>query len=320
MRVDRDSFLKNLQILKKVIGRSDETFQFVEFQPGGLSAWDGCLSVSVEVNMDLPVVSIPINTLYSVIKMCEDDLEICHEDSTVLKCGDLHVIFEDFGKKVKRAPLGEKIGEISDYIQGLDFISKPMSEEDMIEVHFGSTSVAHAMTSNISVFYVFDGFGKRFSFSMPYQSVRRLSKAAHGLRNWEIFGGKYLGFRSEGLEGSICGEVLYEQIAIPKLSSAEKLEENFRKMIKKGSALLGPFEADISVAGGKVTIAGGRGGMIFAMSENVNLDQDFKIKVPLRKFSSYLSDMSSVWISVDGGLVKFADGRRKRYVITKKVV
>ncbi len=272
------------------------------------------------MDVDLPETSIPINPMYSVIKMCEEDLEICCGDEIALRCGDLHVIFEGFGRRIDRAPLGEKIGEISDYVQGLDFISKPMSEEDMIEVHFGNKPVAHAITSNLSVFYVFDGQGKRFSFSMPYQSVRRFSKAARGLKNWEIFGGKFLGFRTKGFEGSICGEVLHEQIAVPKVSSAEKLEESFRKIVKKGSGLLGPFEADVTVSDGKVTITGSRGGMIFAMSETLNLDQSFRIKVPLRKFNSYLSDMSSVWMTIDGGLVKFVDGRRKRYVITKKVL
>ena len=195
-----------------------------------------------------------------------------------------------------------------------------MNEEEMVEVHFGKTSVAHAITSNLSVFYVFEGSGRRFSFSMPYQSIRRLSKAVYGFKGWEIFGGKSLGFRSEFIEGTICGEVIDEHIALPKISNAKRLKENFRKAIKKSAGLLGNSEAEISFDFGKVTVSGSRGEIILAMSEKIDLDLEFKIKVPLKKFNSYLSGMSSIWVDVNGGIVRFVDGKRKRYVITKKAL
>ena len=320
VKIDSKDFLRKLQILKRVIGRSDEIFQFVDLHSNEISAWDGCLVFSIKIDADLPAVSFPINLVYSILKFCEEDFEICHDGEILIKCGELNAVFKKYKKKVERVPFGEKVGEIHDYVQGLDYISKPMGEEEMVEVHFGKISVAHAITSNLSVFYVFNGSGRRFSFSMPYQSVRRFSKAAQKLKDWEIFGGKSLGFRSAVMEGSICGEVMEEHIALPRIFNARKLDEKFRKIVKKSASLLGNFETEISIKSGKITITGSRGEMMIAMSDSIDLDLEFRIRVPVRKFSSYLSGMSSVWVDVGGGVVRFVDGKGKRYVITKKAL
>ncbi len=312
--------LESLELLRKVVGRSEEIFQFVEVGENHLAAWDGCLRVFLDFDVDLPAFSIPLTPFYSFAKMCDEDLEVCISDSLSIRCGELQAIAGDDKRRIPVENVGERLGEVNDFIVGLDFVSKSIDEGDVVEVHIGKTPVAHAVTSNLSVFYVFDGAGRRFSFSSPYQSTRRLVKSMKGISGWELFHGRSLGFKSGNVKGFLCGEKLEEPIAIPKISTVERLDEDFKRILGKGADFLGNSEASLTLRDGRVTILGKRKDMTLLMSGELDTNVNFSVNVPLRKFRSYVSSMSSIWVSKGNGIVRFLDGRKKRYVIIREIL
>ena len=79
-------------------------------------------------------------------------------------------------------------------------------------------------------------------------------------------------------------------------------------------------EAIVKADGKTIGIEGRRAGALVFIKSEMNFEVPFTISVNLKKFRSYISAMNTILLDVEGGVVRFVDGRMKRYVVTRKVL
>lgn len=318
-RVSRKEILEKISVLKTVVGRSDDLFRFVRFSNGLVSAWDGCLKVSLESGIYLNSISIPLDPLFSILKSCDsDEVEIC--ESGDVRCGSFEMRVERLEGRFEGIDIWTDLGYVEDPIEGLDFVSRGLEEGDMIEIHLGKRVFSVSSTGGMVVFYEMEGDSRRWSFSIPYQSTRRFVKALKGMKGWKVgSSGKEAVFENEKVLVGICGEEVWEPISLPKVRNPVKLPEVFRKAVSRGAEVI-KGEAVVKADGRKIEVIGKRAGVSISVKGEMDFEIPFSINVNLRKFRSYLSAMNTILIDVEGGVVRFVDGRMKRYVVTRNVL
>ena len=318
-RVSRKELSEKISVLKTVVGRSDEIFRFVQFSGSSVSAWDGCLKVSLKIDVDLPTISIPLDPLVSILRNCDsEDVEIC--ESGDVRCGSFEMKVERSERVVEEIDAWADLGYVKDLIEGLDFVSKGLEEGEMVEIHLGKRVFSVSSTGGMVVFYEMEGESRRWGFSIPYQSTRRLVKALKGLKDWRVgSSGREIVFENEKALVGICGEEVWEPASLPKVKNPVELPEVFRKVVSKGAEVI-KGEATVKADGKTIEIEGRRAGALVSIKSEMDFEVPFSINVNLRKFRSYLSAMNTILLDVEGSVVRFVDGRMKRYVVTRKVL
>ena len=319
VRVEASDFARWMGILKRIIGRSERPFRFVQIGDSWIKAWDGCAGVKIVAPFDFPPISLPSDALASLSRICRGEMVICRREQLTLECEDVRVIAKDLKLRLEEPVAGEEMGEAEDLIEGLDFVSKGLSEGDSLELHMGKRPLIYASITGISALYILDGYGKKFSFSIPYQSARRIVKALEGMKGWKLWAGKSLVFSRGDIEGFVCGDVLKETVAISRIGEWRELDETFKKAISRAADIL-KSEAVISVKDGEIVIRGKREGMELEIRERIEEDADLKFVASLKGLRSYLSRMGKIRYSKGGGMVRFSDGKGKRYVVVKEAL
>ena len=324
MNVER--FKNVISVLKIVVGRSDEVFRKIVIDRGIVKAEDGCLRAFFKTeDLKIDKIAIPLETIWAFLRHSSGKMDIGFvEDSLVISSKDSKLVLKNpLRIGVDEIVDFEDLFEVSDLRIGLDYVSKPLDEDDFVEFHSGRDGTfSFARSYGISSAYVFEGDSKlNISVSIPYQSLRRLVKALQ-----EIEGKTLIGFdgdlviRIDGWTFRMCSEIVGGKNPPRRFDGVRIERRKILDVVELG--------ADLK-AFGTLTISGrslrseGRGkGVEF--SRIVELESDLgieaEVEVNFRKIRSYLSGMNSryVYLKLEKGFLEISDTRFKRFIFLKE--
>ncbi len=324
--IDGRKFRDIVKILRTVIGRSEEIFRNIFFDSGVISATDGCLRVFTSVSVPGKFAA-PSDVIWALSKHSKGVIKVTTRKGSVkFESDGMELILEDkealFPRKTEGKMFLGKFGK--DFWRALDFVSRPLDEDDPVEVHFnGKVAVAVGKSGGITALYIFGESSGIWSGKIPYQSTRRFVKSFSWAKEYEIFGGEDLCVNAEGFHAYICCEDARPLQKLPDVDKCAIMSKiRLSSLLEKAHDVLGRAFVMIEASGGMVRLYGKRGGIRLRLEEKCSENISFRAFVPIRKFKSYISSVSSksICVSVQGEMTIFTDRGRKRYVIAKAAI
>ncbi len=304
-------FRRLVLILKTAIGRADEVFRRVLFS--GDEAWvtDGCLKLWVKVpGIRFPDFSASLDAIWAFAKHVGEEIEIRDlGDHVALRSGEMVLVMrKSHVKKTKPADVhGGEINTIN-FKKGLDYVSRPLDEDDGVELHVESDRTLIIGAGNgISAVYVLDDLGgERMGLRMEYQSVRRTVKVLEMLKS----SGRISVLKDEivlkidDIVLSLCAEQVKEKVEFPEeLEGFEIPSKPLLKLLEKGADIFKRGNAKLVFMNGRLIIKGEGHGILYTDSIDLGIDgKNFEAEVPVRKLRSYISNFGTKSIRV--GILK----------------
>ncbi len=332
VEIDGNLFKRVLRVLKTVIGRSDEVFRKIYIKDGIFSATDGCLKVFCRVDERIKgTTSVSSDVLWALAKHSSGNIKISIEKGYCFFESDrMDLLLRGTGEPFpKMENCYIDLGKFkSDFLKGFDFVSKPLDEDDTVEMHvhdgvvilIGKTGGITGVFGPIKTREDVEWTGK-----FLYQPVRHFVKAVSGYKEFYIsLGDSHICGKCEDVSFSLCADRVEKKVKPPKPSdNALKVDrKRFLSVLEAACDVLGKGIVTLEIGMGEMVIKGKRRGIEFKLREKISDKSERLIStvLPVRKFKSYISNMKGIIVYLSGGteVVRFWDRSELRYVITKK--
>ena len=324
----RSTDFKDLvSILKTAVGRSDEVFRYANFEGDVVWVSDGCLKLWIELDANLPSFRIPLDVLWAFAKHVKDEIEIRDlEDRVLVKSGETVILAGKWrGVNPERAPSGDLEFDVGSFKKGLDFVSRPLEEDDTVAI-FSSEKRGFSIvgrSGGISAVYTLRDLKWRdLGLRSVYSSVRRTVKVLDMIEDDGriSIGEDGISVRIGRVALKLCTEPFEGTFEVPKIENEREVPlKPFLRLLERGADILRGGNATLTLRGKRLVLRGESRGIVY--SDSVTLEDeglDFEAIVPVRKLRSYLSNMGVKYVRIASarGVVVFRDrsGAREIYV------